>query len=230
MRVIGLDLGTKSLGVATSDVNQIIASSYKTIFFSIDNYEYAIEELKKIIVEQSPEKLVLGLPKNMDGSLGGQAQKTLEFKDMLEEQTKLEVILIDERLTSKMANSIMIQADLSRKKRKTKVDKLAAALILQSYLDSRKWVIMDDILIVTDENGKELECIIVMTFESEDFGKSYVVYRLKEDETGEFFAASFNPEDGEEGQLLPIETDDEWDLVEEVLENFLEDEEEKESN
>jgi len=89
---------------------------------------------------------------------------------------------------------------------------------------------MDDILIVTDEKGNELECIIVMTFESEDFGKSYVVYKLKEDETGEFFAASFNPEDGEEGQLLPIETDEEWDLVEEVLENFLEDEEEKESN
>jgi len=137
MRVIGLDLGTKSLGVATSDLNQIIASSYKTIFYDVDDYKYAIDELKKIIVEQNPEKLVLGLPKNMDGSLGFQAQKTLKFKEMLEEETKLEVIMIDERLTSKMANSIMIQANLSRKKRKTKVDKLAASLILQSYLDSR---------------------------------------------------------------------------------------------
>lgn len=87
---------------------------------------------------------------------------------------------------------------------------------------------MDEILIVTDENGEELECVIVMTFESEEFGKSYVVYRLKDDETGEYFAASFNPDDGDEGQLLPIDTDEEWDLVEEVLENFLEDEEEKE--
>lgn len=85
---------------------------------------------------------------------------------------------------------------------------------------------MDEILIVTDEKGEELECIIIMTFESEEFEKSYVVYQLKDDESGEFFAASFNPEDGEEGQLLPIETDEEWDLVEEVLENFLEDEEE----
>lgn len=88
---------------------------------------------------------------------------------------------------------------------------------------------MDEILVVTDEQGNELECVIIMTFESEEFGKSYVVYRLKDDETGEYFAASFNPEDDEEGQLLPIETDEEWDLVEEVLENFLEDEEEKET-
>jgi uncharacterized protein YrzB (UPF0473 family) len=87
---------------------------------------------------------------------------------------------------------------------------------------------MDEILIVTNEQGKELECIIIMTFESEEFEKSYVVYQLKDDESGEYFAASFNPEDGEEGQLLPIETDEEWDLVEEVLENFLEDEEEAE--
>ena len=86
----------------------------------------------------------------------------------------------------------------------------------------------DDILVVTDELGEELECIIIMTFESEEFDKNYVVYQIKGDETGEFFAASFNPEDGDEGQLYQIETDEEWDLVEEVLENFLEDEEEKE--
>lgn len=87
---------------------------------------------------------------------------------------------------------------------------------------------MEDILFVTDENGEELECVIVLTFDSDEFEKSYVVYRLKDDESGEYFAASFDPEDGDEGQLLPIETDEEWDLVEEVLENFLEDEEELE--
>ncbi|MCK5731869.1 MAG: DUF1292 domain-containing protein [Tenericutes bacterium] len=86
----------------------------------------------------------------------------------------------------------------------------------------------DDILVVTDDTGKELECVIIMTFESEEFEKNYVVYQVKGDETGEFFAASFNPNDGNEGQLMQIESDEEWDLVEEVLENFLEDEEEKE--
>jgi len=79
----------------------------------------------------------------------------------------------------------------------------------------------DDTLIITDELGNELEAMIIMTFESEEFGKSYLVYQLKDDETGEYFAASFNPEDGDEGNLNPIETDEEW-------ESFLEDQEEAE--
>ncbi len=88
----------------------------------------------------------------------------------------------------------------------------------------------EETLIVVDELGNELEAVIVMTFESEEFGKSYVVYRLKEDESGEYFAASFDPLDGQEGKLSQIETDEEWDFVEEVLESFLEDQEEKEND
>ncbi|MFA7076309.1 MAG: DUF1292 domain-containing protein [Candidatus Izemoplasmatales bacterium] len=86
----------------------------------------------------------------------------------------------------------------------------------------------DDTLMITDELGNELEAVIIMTFESEEFGKSYVVYQLKDDETGEYFAASFNPEDGDEGNLNPIDTDEEWDFVEEVLESFLEESDEEE--
>jgi uncharacterized protein YrzB (UPF0473 family) len=86
----------------------------------------------------------------------------------------------------------------------------------------------EETLVVIDELGNELEAVVIMTFESEEFGKSYVVYRLKDDESGEYFAASFNPEDGDEGQLYQIETDEEWDFVEEVLESFLEDQEEDE--
>ncbi|MDY0010667.1 MAG: DUF1292 domain-containing protein [Candidatus Izemoplasmatales bacterium] len=85
----------------------------------------------------------------------------------------------------------------------------------------------DDTLFITDELGNELEAVIILTFESEEFGKSYLVYQLKDDETGEYFAASFNPEDGDEGNLNPIETDEEWDLIEEVLESFLEEEDEE---
>ncbi|OQX93919.1 MAG: hypothetical protein B6I17_00710 [Tenericutes bacterium 4572_104] len=88
----------------------------------------------------------------------------------------------------------------------------------------------EETLIVVDELGNELEAVIIMTFESEEFGKNYVVYRLKDDETGEYFAASFDPEDGQEGKLSQIETDEEWDFVEEVLESFLEDQEEKEND
>lgn len=81
--------------------------------------------------------------------------------------------------------------------------------------------------IVTDENGKEITCEIIMTFDSDEFNKSYVVYQIVGDETGEYFAAAFNPDDGDEGRLIQIESDEEWDFVEEVLESFLDDQEEE---
>ncbi len=137
MRVIGLDLGDKTLGIASSDISQTIASAYKTIRFQNNDFENALGKLKEIVLELNPEKIILGLPKNMDGSIGFQAQKVLDFKTKIEEEIKIEVVLIDERLTSKMADSLMINASLSRKKRKSKIDKLAATLILQSYLDRR---------------------------------------------------------------------------------------------
>jgi uncharacterized protein YrzB (UPF0473 family) len=78
---------------------------------------------------------------------------------------------------------------------------------------------------VTDENGKDIECEIIMTFDSDEFGKSYVVYQIVDDETGEYYAAAFNPEDGDEGKLFEVETEAEWDFIEEVLESYLEDSE-----
>jgi uncharacterized protein YrzB (UPF0473 family) len=81
-------------------------------------------------------------------------------------------------------------------------------------------------LIVTDETGKEINCEIILTYDSEEFHKSYVVYQIVGDETGEYYAASFNPADGEEGRLQQIETDAEWDQIEEVLDSFLDEEEE----
>lgn len=84
----------------------------------------------------------------------------------------------------------------------------------------------EDTLLLVDELGNELVARIILTFESEEFKKSYVVYQFEDDEDGEYHAASFDPEDGDEGQLGQIETDEEWDLVEEVLESFLEEDEE----
>ena len=136
MRIIGLDLGTKTVGVAVSDYLGIIANPIGTLRIEENNLNQALELVKNVVKEQQAEKIVLGLPKNMNGSIGFQAEYCLEFKKMLEDEIKLPVIMVDERMTSIMANNIMLEADISRNKRKKNVDKLAATIILQSYLDS----------------------------------------------------------------------------------------------
>ena len=126
MKVIGLDLGSKTLGVAVSDFLGIIATPIGTYRMNSNDLQDALNYVKILVKEHQTNKVVLGLPKNMNGSIGFQAQYCLDFKKQLEEELHLEVILIDERLTTKMANQTMIKADLSRQKRKTHVDKLAA--------------------------------------------------------------------------------------------------------
>ena len=147
MRYLGLDLGTKTLGIAISDNLGLIASSYKTIMFHELDYISLIPELKKIINEFDIKTIVLGFPKNMDNSIGYAAKRSLEFKKLLdifqiimgiEEEFDIKIELQDERLSSVEANNIMLMSDISRKKRKKHVDQLAATIILQSYLDSKK--------------------------------------------------------------------------------------------
>lgn len=138
MRYLGLDLGTKTLGVALSDNLGLIASSYKTIKFDESNYISLIPELKDIIEEFNIKTIVLGLPKNMNNTLGFAAERSLEFKKLLEENFDVIVEMQDERLSSVEANNIMLMSDISRKKRKQHVDSLAATIILQNYLDCKK--------------------------------------------------------------------------------------------
>jgi len=135
MRYIGLDLGTKTLGISLS--NGIIATNYTTLRHNED-YDYLINEVDNIIKEKKIDKIVLGFPKNMNNSVGERANITLDFKKKLEDKTKLEVILEDERLTSKVANQVLIEADTRRKKRKERVDGVASVIILQSYLDRKE--------------------------------------------------------------------------------------------
>ena len=135
MRCLGLDLGSKTLGIAISDRTNFIASVYTTIFFKDENYDSLIEPLRDIIDKEDIGTLVLGLPKNMNNSLGTRAIITLEFKEKLEKEFSLPVVMEDERLTSVISNNILISANISRNKRKKKVDGMAAEIILQSYLD-----------------------------------------------------------------------------------------------
>ncbi len=136
MRYLGLDLGSKTLGIAISDINGIIASSLTTIPYN--NYDDLLPALKKIIDDKQIKAIILGYPINMNNTIGPSCEKVLTFKEILTNQFNIEVILEDERLTSKVANDILIEADMSRKKRKKMVDKIAANIILQSYLDRKK--------------------------------------------------------------------------------------------
>lgn len=138
MRYLGLDLGTRTLGISMSDITHTIATSYKTIRFNDGEYESILDELGTIIKEYDIGKIVLGLPKNMNNSIGERAETTLLFKKMVEDHLKIEVVMQDERLSTVAAHNYMIEADMSRKKRKDKVDALAANIILQTYLDKEK--------------------------------------------------------------------------------------------
>ena len=138
MRYLGIDFGSKTVGLAMSDTTLTIASTYKTIFFKDEDYNSTINEIKDIIKENNITKIILGLPKNMNNTLGERAEITLKYKELLEKSTDLPVIMFDERLTSVISNSILIEADMSRKKRKKKVDSIAAQIILQDYLNKEK--------------------------------------------------------------------------------------------
>ncbi|MCR5741546.1 MAG: Holliday junction resolvase RuvX [Gammaproteobacteria bacterium] len=135
MRIMGLDLGNKTLGVAISDPTGLISTGYPTIRFKSRDFDTALTEVMKIIKDKGVEKIVLGLPKNMDGTEGYQAETSRNFKKMLEEVSNLEVVLYDERLTSRMALNQMIMGGENRSNRHDKIDEMAAKIILQDYLD-----------------------------------------------------------------------------------------------
>lgn len=136
MRYLGLDLGTKTLGISISDRTGVIASFYDNIRY--DDEDVLIERIQEIVDKESIDIIVLGLPKNMDGSLGFRVEETLSFKDKLKKITDKKIILQDERLTTKVATDVLIQADMSRKKRKQVIDGVSAVIILQSYLDRKE--------------------------------------------------------------------------------------------
>ncbi len=136
MRILGLDLGSRTCGVAVSDVMGMIARPVATIRFDEDDYENCLKQLETYLKEFQIKKIVLGLPKHMNGDVGIRGEISIAFKKRLEEMG-LVVVLRDERLTTVAANRILISADVSRKKRKQVIDQMAAVGILQNYLDSQ---------------------------------------------------------------------------------------------
>ncbi len=134
MRYLGLDLGTKTIGVALSDKTRTIANPLKVIRFKEGDYEDALNQVIELTKEYDIGKIILGMPKNMNNSLGFASQRSLNFKDLLMAKTNIPIYLVDERLTTLEAQNILLSFDLSRGKRKKVIDGVSAMLILDTYL------------------------------------------------------------------------------------------------
>ncbi len=136
MRLMGLDVGDKTIGVAVSDLLGLTAQGLETIRRTSNKQD--INRIKELIEEKNIKKIIVGLPKNMDGSIGTQGEKTKKFAEKLKNKIDIEIVFWDERLTTVAAEKMLISADVSRKKRKKVIDKIAAVYILQGYLDRQR--------------------------------------------------------------------------------------------
>lgn len=134
MKYLGLDLGSRTLGISQSDATGTIASSY-TVIRHNEEYDRLIPDVKQIVADLNIEAIVLGFPKNMNNTIGPKGELSLNFKEKLEKELDIPIYLQDERLTTKTATDTLIMGNVSRKKRKKVVDSIAATIILQSYLD-----------------------------------------------------------------------------------------------
>lgn len=139
MRIMGLDFGSKTVGVAVSDPLGITAQGIEIIRRDQENkIRKTLARIEELIKEYEVTRIILGFPKNMNNTIGERGEKTMEFKAMLERRTGLEVILWDERLTTVAADKAMMEAGIRREDRKNYVDRIAATFILQGYLDGNQ--------------------------------------------------------------------------------------------
>ncbi|PLT30900.1 Holliday junction resolvase RuvX [Peribacillus deserti] len=135
MRVMGLDVGSKTVGVAISDAMGWTAQGIETIKIDEDRNMFGFKRIGELIKEYEVSKIVVGLPKNMNNTIGPRAEASKSYAETLESKFKLPVEMWDERLTTMAAERVLLEADLSRSKRKKIIDKMAAVMILQGYLD-----------------------------------------------------------------------------------------------
>lgn len=135
MKYIGLDLGSRTLGVAISDILGMLARAYDTYRFPDDRYDLAVKYVLEVCKKEDVKTVVLGYPKHMNGDSGVRAQISIDFKNKIEEQSDIKVILEDERLTTVIVDKAMISGNVKRKDRRSKKDEMAAVVILQNYLD-----------------------------------------------------------------------------------------------
>jgi len=137
MRILGLDLGSKTLGIAISDALGMIAHGVETFTFKTEHYKRAVDYVAELIKKENVSTIVLGHPLNMDGTEGERAKSSRRFAKKVEGATGVKVVLWDERLTTMQAHRVLIDGGVRRENRKKHTDKIAATIILQNYLDSR---------------------------------------------------------------------------------------------
>ncbi|MFP7493543.1 Holliday junction resolvase RuvX [Terribacillus saccharophilus] len=138
LKTIGLDVGSKTIGVAVSDGLGWTAQGLTTIYWNEPDYQTAKDELQQIIQQHEVTRAVVGMPKNMNGTIGPRGEASQAFSQWITEEFGIETVLWDERMTTMAAERVLLEADLSRKKRKKVIDKMAAVMILQGFLDSKQ--------------------------------------------------------------------------------------------
>ncbi len=138
MRMMGLDVGSKTVGVAVSDLFGWTAQGIETITIDEANHQFGLKRIQELVKEYEVSGFVVGHPKNMNNTIGPRAEASEAYAARLKKKFNLPVVMWDERLTTMAAERVLIDADMSRKKRKKVIDKMAASMILQGYLDSQK--------------------------------------------------------------------------------------------
>ncbi|MGY0009613.1 Holliday junction resolvase RuvX [Bacillus anthracis] len=137
MRILGLDVGTKTVGVAISDEMGWTAQGLETIKINEERGQFGFDRISELVKQYDVDKIVVGLPKNMNGTIGPRGEACQQFAENLRELLQLDVVMWDERLSTMAAERLLISADVSRKKRKQVIDKMVAVVILQGFLDSK---------------------------------------------------------------------------------------------
>ncbi|PFE19335.1 Holliday junction resolvase RuvX [Bacillus cereus] len=137
MRILGLDVGTKTVGVAMSDEMGWTAQGLETIRINEERGNFGFDRISELVKQYNVDKIVVGLPKNMNGTIGPRGEACQQFAENLRELLQLDVVMWDERLSTMAVERLLISADVSRKKRKQVIDKMAAVVILQGFLDSK---------------------------------------------------------------------------------------------
>ena len=216
-KVLGLDLGDKTLGIALSDETRTIASPIETFRFEDKAFDKALERVIFYCHSETIKEIALGYPLNMNGTESERSKISKRFKEMIENELKdVFVSLVDERGTTIEATNYLLDADMSRNKRKKIVDALAAQIILETYLARGKRMRLENNKVIfVDDEGKKEELTIYFTYKSKISGKNYIFF-YHEDNPDDLIAGVVEAD----GSISDIETEEEYDELDEVLEEY----------